>query len=281
MSAERLPDFLLGGSMRSGTTSLYDYVSQHPEVYAPSEKEPGFFEEDEHFRRGVEWYRKFFEGVDDEAVVCSFVGRVHKKEVPKRIENVLPETKIVLLLRNPIDWIYSIYHFGLQKGIWNLSSVSFGEFIRSEKHKYSKCLLERGKHIEYVERFEEEFGRSRMKCVVFEEFVEEIVGKMQEIYEFAGVSPEFSPDVEVKEATPNPRFPGLYRTAYRVWRPVKRALPNDSLLAARSAFKDLMFDEDVERREMKLEDRTYLRNYYAGPNHRLEQWLGKDLSHWT
>lgn len=110
-----LPNFLIIGSMKSATTSLWSYLRQHPDVFLPEEKEPDFFIEDRAWGRGLDWYESLFAGAEDiaargeasvnytKAHVPSFRG------VPERIATVLPDAKLIYIMRHPLERMISHY----------------------------------------------------------------------------------------------------------------------------------------------------------------------------
>ena len=133
-----LPNFLIIGVSRSGTTSLYNYLTQHPSVAPALIKEVYFF--DRSYKRGLAWYRSFFptvlekyysttvkkkEFITGEATPC-YIFHPH---VPRRVFKTIPGIKLIVLLRNPVDRAYSFYHHNLRRG---LESLSFEEAIESE-----------------------------------------------------------------------------------------------------------------------------------------------------
>jgi hypothetical protein len=274
-------DVILSGNMRSGTTSLNYYCSQHPEIYTPEEKETRFFEEDERYQKGLNEYFKFFNGYDGEETVASFVGRPYKEEVPRRIKRDLGPVQFVFVLRNPVEWVQSMYYFGINVGIFDVSRISFSEFIRSSNHKWSDIIMSHGEHLNYLRRYEDRFGPDNIQCILLEDLAERPHETMSDVYDFVGVDSGFSPNVAVRNRTQNVRLPKVHRVVQTLWTPVKSALPAGALSSVRSLVKDTLFSENAERPEMSLADRKYLNEYYADHNRRLEAWLGRDLSHWS
>src|SRR5437763_1646364 len=114
-----LPDFIILGAQRAGTTSLYEYIVDHPQVGAASKKEVHFF--DRHYTEGVNWYRAHFPPAVRRQ---RFENRTGKRfltgeaspyylahpMVPERIAAVAPDARFLILLRNPIDRALSHYY---------------------------------------------------------------------------------------------------------------------------------------------------------------------------
>ncbi|NWG72706.1 MAG: sulfotransferase [Parvularculaceae bacterium] len=111
--AGRLPEFVLVGAMKSGTTTLHEYLARHPRVFLATPKEPQFFSRDEVFARGPGWYRTLFSGARPEQL-CGEASTCYtrKLEFPRAAERLaqhLPQARLVYLLRHPVERAYSHY----------------------------------------------------------------------------------------------------------------------------------------------------------------------------
>ena len=106
-----LPNFICLGAAKSGTTTLYDILSQHPEIYTPSFKEPHFFDIVENFENGLAWYEKTYFDKSDSKIVADFTpSYFFDKHAPKRIFDSLgPKLKFLVVIRHPVDRAYSHY----------------------------------------------------------------------------------------------------------------------------------------------------------------------------
>ena len=115
---ERLPDFLCVGAQKSGTSLLYRLLNQHPEIYLAKGKEIHFFNRDENYNKGIEWYSEHFAGSED----YKRVGEVtpdynYVPTVPGRIYKTLgKDIKLIFMLRNPVDRAYSNYWMSFRRG---------------------------------------------------------------------------------------------------------------------------------------------------------------------
>ena len=136
-----MPDYIIIGAQKCGTTSLYRYLIKHPCVVPASKKEVHFF--DNHFGEGISWYRAHFP---------SFLYRYYAKQMrrqdiitgeaspyyichplaPKRISEIIPRVKLIALLRNPVDRAYSHYHHEVKNGN---ETLSFEEAIKREEER--------------------------------------------------------------------------------------------------------------------------------------------------
>ena len=135
-----LPDFIIIGTVRSGSTSLYYNICQHPCVLSASYDELGFF--DSNFHLGLNWYRSLFPTLFSKWLVkrkkqFAITGEdtpfyIWSPLVANRILKILPNVKLIVLFRNPVDRAYSNYHLGVRAGSENLS---FEDAIQFELKK--------------------------------------------------------------------------------------------------------------------------------------------------
>ena len=115
----RLPNLIVIGAMKSGTTSIHDYLNQHPDIYMSETKEIDFFIEEKNWNKGVKWYKNNF---FSNSTICgessqNYSKRHHfKPGVPKKIYELIPDTRIIYLVRDPIQRIVSHYHEALEGG---------------------------------------------------------------------------------------------------------------------------------------------------------------------
>ncbi len=143
-SQRALPDFVIFGASRCGTTSLFEYLIQHPLVVGPATKEINFAQSVHNYRRGAKWYRSWFPRTS--ALVAA--GRANGREraitgegtpnyiahprAAARLHDVVPEARLILLLRNPVDRAWSQYRWTCQRGD---ETLSFAEAVRCESER--------------------------------------------------------------------------------------------------------------------------------------------------
>ncbi|MEM9772050.1 MAG: sulfotransferase domain-containing protein, partial [Cyanobacteria bacterium P01_D01_bin.73] len=99
-----LPSFVIIGAMKGGTTSLHRYIASHPNVVTSSIKETDFFRSAKDYSKGIDWYESLFEGSGTYAFEAStnYTMRHKFPGVPERMHSVLPNAKLIYLLRDPI-----------------------------------------------------------------------------------------------------------------------------------------------------------------------------------
>lgn len=138
-SVRSLPDFIVIGGMKCASTSLWYYLAQHPNVLTAVKKEVHFFDSDSNYSKGINWYRShfplsknFISAIDSNKLIIGEAtpSYVFCPRAPKRIVEILPDVKLIALLRNPIDRAYSHYRHLVRSGRENLS---FEEAIEKER----------------------------------------------------------------------------------------------------------------------------------------------------
>lgn len=133
-SRRRLPDFIIVGAQKAGTTSLFNYMAMHPQCLPSALKEVHYF--DWNFARGENWYRMHFplaeRGHAEGPVTLCFESSpnyIFDPRVPARVSRLLPEVKLIFLLRNPVSRAYSHYQHSVRRG---RERMSFEEALSAE-----------------------------------------------------------------------------------------------------------------------------------------------------
>ena len=208
------PNFYIVGAMRSGTTSLYAYLSQHPEVFLSRTKSPHFFCQmpaarwPRPFLRLVtemparrEKYLSLYRNADGFPAIgdCS-TSYLWYPDVPAKIKAVAPAAKIIIILRDPVQRAYSHYLMEFRDGAQHLPfQDALAEDLRRPDRSLgvSSIYVERGFYItpglyaQHVRRYLQTFGKSRVKILLFEDFVRSPTAILKEVAEFleVGIAP--------------------------------------------------------------------------------------------
>ena len=176
-----LPNFMCLGAAKSGTTTLFDVLRQHPDVYMPAFKEPHFFDIPENYNNGIEWYEKnYFKNANTKVVADFTPSYFFDKEAPKRIfESLGGKVKFVVILRNPVDRAYSHY---LHSKRDDHEDLEFKEALTNESSRLNKyeengdylsylrqSYVSQGLYSEMLERYLEYFSLDNFIFIQFEE----------------------------------------------------------------------------------------------------------------
>jgi len=131
-----LPNFLIAGAAASGTSFLSSILKQHTDIYLPKEMrpEPHFFYYSDKYDRGIDWYkRKWFSEVNKQSAIGERSSSyLYHKESAKRINENLPDIKLIFVLRNPIERAWANYRYTVLSG---LEDLSFTDALETEPHR--------------------------------------------------------------------------------------------------------------------------------------------------
>lgn len=240
-----LPNFLICGAPKAGTTSLYQYLRQHPEVFMSDPKETGFFHK--HYDKGVNWFARHFEDHDgQQAIGEASVMTMPTPGAAARVAEVIPGARLIFLVRDPVERAYSDFNYNFYQG-WRDPNLSFSQLIRDGSHQFGRALIHRGRYLKHLKRFEQYFDRSQMCVLLLDELKEKRYETVRRVYQFIGVDPAFDPDVaEQHNVTQYPKSRLLYRTCRQVWQPFKKAahslLKKSSADKIRTSVRSLFFE---------------------------------------
>lgn len=270
-----LPNFLVIGAQRAGTTWLDAVLRSHPSVFMPADrKEVHFF--DRFYDRGVDWYRAFFPDRETEgfrAIGENTPAYLAYPEVPDRIERVIPDCRFIVILRNPVDRAYSEYGLAVMAGA---ESRSFEEVLDA-----NASILERGMYSKHLSRYFERFGRERVCVLICERIVNQPLALAQRLGVFLSLdASEFDTNVPRANESMIPRFP-LARSLARTFGRKLRSLGMDSLVEkAKELGLSRAFGNRGSLPKMRSETREWLREFYAPELTRLEGLLQERIPEW-
>jgi len=287
----RWPTFLIIGAGRSGTSSLYSYLGQHPEIYMSPVKEPKFFavdkediegyKHDERYVVEEQEYLQLFDAVSNERHWGEASPTyLHNEKAPRRIYDVVPDAKLIAVLRNPIDRAYS--HYGLNVRLGRREEGTFGTLVRGTTpgDPFWEKYIVPGFYHAQLRQYQEYFDEEQFSIHLFSEFVDETSRVVTELFEFLGVDPAFEPDLRVqRNASGVPRLWILYRLLEGHREPVatlKQFFP-DALRRSLAALRDRLLQD---RSGMDAETRRRLRDIYHEDVRKLQDLLGRELDHW-
>jgi len=294
-----LPNFLVVGAAKSGTTSLYAYLAQHPDVYLCPVKEPCFFSDGNPRLVRTNWeYEALFDTrTSEKAVGEASASYLYDPEAPKKINALINGVKIIIILRNPINRAYSqwgqiFYQLGYEKLSFEEAllvedtRISLGKFNEDSPFYYGFYhYFHMGLYYEQVKRYFDTFNRERVQIHIFEEFIKDPEKTCKEIFSFIGVDPGFIPLIEKHNMAASFRFGFLHKLLLSpppILSKVYQALPMRSKLfiydVARSLFRMNLQDMSRPPMEKSIRDRLMVR--YRENIHQLEGLLGRDLSLW-
>lgn len=297
-----LPNFLVIGAARSGTTALYQALAKHPEIFMSSVKEPNFFAFEEgtlDFRGpGAEFvnnsvakltdYRDLFAAAGASDAGPTVVGEasplyLFSSVAPRRIAETLGPVKLIAVLRNPTDQAFSHYLYARAQMVEPLES--FEAALAAEPQRLAanwQPLFQYSRFPRYGEqlaRFLEHFPRENVLVHLYDDFVADPEQVYRSIFAFLGVDQEFSPPTERVNRGGVPRNAGLQRLVMRptVLSPVlRKVLPE----AVRLRLRDQLSGSNLVRPPFPAQLRRRLLESFRSDIHLTEELIGRDLSGW-
>jgi hypothetical protein len=200
-----LPDFVIIGAQKGGTSFLYHLVTRHPLVEPAASKELHFFDRSELFHRGAGWYRRCFPRSEWKDGRKSITGEatpyyLFDPPVAKRMAEVVPQARLIALLRNPIDRAYSHYQMQVKRGT---ETRTFEEAIEQQGSSY----VSRGVYIDQLLRWFEFYGKEQMLILKSEDFFGLPVETLKVVLDFLDL-PDWQPDASELQQR---RHEGVYR----------------------------------------------------------------------
>ncbi|MBT3417986.1 MAG: hypothetical protein HN427_04350 [Flavobacteriales bacterium] len=195
-----LPNFFCLGAAKSGTTTLYDILRQHPEIYIPNFKEPHFFDIPENFENGLDWYARNYYKKANKKIIADFTpSYLFDENAPKRIfESLGKDMKFLVIFRNPVDRAYSHY---LHSKRDNHEIEIFEEALELEVSRLKKykdqfdylsylrhSYLQQGLYAEMIDRYLQYFSLDNFLFIHFEdEFLQDRDLTIRNILDFLKV----------------------------------------------------------------------------------------------
>ena len=157
-----LPDFLLIGTMRGGTSSLFKYLSSHPVVIPSLRKEIWYFSNDKYYQKGEKWYRAHFPTGLYKHCLESLRGRnvltfeasanyLYSPHAPELIKKTVPEARFIVMLRNPVERLYSHYQYNFRRGVEKRSLVEILEHISLHLHSGGPVMVQEAENTRAIE----------------------------------------------------------------------------------------------------------------------------------
>lgn len=266
-SQGRLPTFLIAGAMRCGTTSLNGYLRQHPQIAMSATKEVHFF--DHQFHRGLDWYRsQFTTDPAPPAVGEASPNYLFHTEAPARIADTLPDARLVIVLRNPIDRAYS--HYWLDRSLGKVT-VPFTAAIDTELAGERFTYIARGRYRQQMERLFTLVDRRQVLVETFEEMIADPGSVFASVCRFIGV-----------DDTVRPQILGESINAYTRYRSVRvRNLSKRLPRTARRAVGRLNQRPPARYEAMDPGTRQRLESVFAEANDGIDDLLGRSLPAWN
>jgi hypothetical protein len=287
----RKPNFIVGGALKAGTTAIYHYLRQHPQVFMAADKELRFFSYDEkdpwcitHPKgfpvKTFDKYLEAFSGAKDEIAIGEASPMyLHSEFAARKIRECLPDAKLIFSLRNPIDSAYSSFQmdFRVER---ETRSVEDGLGIDQPR-------VQRYRYYFHLKKWFELFPPENIKIIIFDDIVEDPASSISGIYRFLHVDESFVPEEQNVERNrggmPRNRVAGRF---YLVMQELGKLsavqrLKGISPESIRKTYKSMRDASLAEAPPLAKRVRSELTAYYAQDLRHLHSLVDVDISRWN
>jgi len=295
---KKLPNFLIVGASKSGTSSLYHYLRQHPDIYlSEKQKEGRFFSQmkdcfngpgdkvvEETVIQSLEQYAALFEGYENQKAIGDISPEYlyfHEKAIPLIKSTLGDDVRIIIILRNPVDRAFSGYTHFIRD---HRETLSFEEALQKEEERNGQNWIwawqykNSGFYFDQVKAYLDHFKQT--KIIVYDDLINHQAEVIKEICLFIGVDPEFQFDTSYKyNVSGSPKSQVLYKleTSRGLVTFIKKFLPKGLISKLK---KSLTGEKQMVRMEMKLETREELIEFFKDDIQKVQELIQQDLSHW-
>ncbi|MBE9042807.1 sulfotransferase domain-containing protein [Pleurocapsales cyanobacterium LEGE 10410] len=292
----KTPDFIIIGAAKSGTTSLYEYLCRHPQIFMCTPKEPDFFSIDANYAKGMDWYCSLF----DEASPTQTCGeasttysRWHQHpQTAERIYQALGQIKLIYIMRHPVDRAYSFYIHRF-KGSLHKPELAVSNTFEETINQQSE-FIESSYYLQQIEQYLQFFPQESLLFLLMEDLIDRPAETLNKIMTFISVDNQVDlieqekivanqagdyPEWYVKKQllTPLKAIPGVNTLTSLLPEKMKNNVYQIIKKAKYKEWKNSQFTPPP----MLPETRTMLLEHFREPNLKLARFLDRDLSHWN
>lgn len=283
------------GAQKAGTTSLYDWLGQHPEIYAPQKaKDFHFFSNDEYFKKGLaELHQRYPDYQDEEIVLHSGVNYSYFNSYTyERLLKYNSDMKVLMVLRNPVERAISAFNYFKRL---NLENRNFEKAFNLDNEKSLKdyharsnyTYVDHGFYFEQITTLRKYFPEKNFKVFIFEDMVDSKEKIYRKVLGFLDVDIQFLPDFTHENVSGQAHLDFINKI---LWNPdlkekIKRVIPYHKILSKQSRGEFFHFLDSLNTSEKKEvidkskihKVRNQLRNIYKEDVNKLEELLEIDL----
>lgn len=292
--ARRLPEFLIIGAAKSGTSSLWTLLNQHPDIFMCEPKEPQFFDEAVGWPNGIGWYESLFAPAAENQIIgeasTHYTRWPQVPRVPEKIHALLPDVKLIYVMRNPVERAFSHYVHRWTRDLHPEEpfSQTFDEFCKTD----SVCI-DSSLYFMQLEQYMAFFPKDRLLPVVFEELITSPESCLKKIFAFLGVNEDCKIDFQIPRENESKSFRYYFakskvrdrlmvspitRTALKIMPTPVKTLIYDKLLLLVECFKGKK--PSIEPIPLTDERRAELSAFFAESNRQLAETYNVDISYW-
>ena len=267
-----LPNFVIVGAPKCGTSSLAAWLRDHPDAYVVPEKELYYFTSE--WERGLDWYETCFAAEGRSAVGEATPTYLHEHRAHERMASTIPAAKLIAMVRDPVDRAYSHYwHWRERKG----EARDFESAIAPELAGQDGVYLAPGRYAEHLEALARHFPPEQLQTIVFDDLASDPHEVFRATCRFLDIDDATVPESVGSVANSFQYYYPRWLWAIFVRVRIGRLLPGR---AGAALYRAMVRTADPYP-PMAPSTRDKLAGYFAEPNAALARMLGRDLSHWT
>ena len=251
------------------------YLSAHPDVFVSADKELHFF--DDHFDRGVNWYRSQFEGVSTERAVgeASPTYYLHEEAVA-RMASVVPEARLIAMLRDPVEAAWSNYWMQRSLGHeWRPFARAVADELEGRQHRFVNYVGS-GRYVRHLEMVSRHFPREQLLVILFDDLRSDVGETFARTCRFIGVDDTVVPSDVGRIVNPSTRLRSERLRRVMLQTKAFRRVPFGLAHAI-----DRWNRREEKNPPMDAASRELLAREYADDNAALAALIGRDLSGWS
>lgn len=293
----KIPNFFIVGAPKCGTTAMNNYLNQHPDVYM-AHKELHYFGNDLQVKNRIseQEYLQHFQNATNEKIIGeASVWYLFSVTTAKEIKDFSPDAKVLIMLRNPVDVLYSLHSQHLYDG--NEDVIDFQSALALDDERKAGRNL--AKSVDFlkvpfykdsvlfsnqVQRYLDVFGRQNVHIILYEDFAKETEKTVQGVFKFLGIDTQAP--IKYNLVNPNKKIKSFYlhrlmkhppravKKIVRIVMPVRRM---------RHIIMSFLFKRNItekKREEMNPEIRSSLKQFFTNDVRSLGGLINRDLSAW-
>lgn len=288
MGLTKANTFLLG-VQKAGTTSLFDWISQHPDVFGPVHlKDFPFFSREDYYKKGSDYFAQLLgkPNIEKKITIVGATDYTKDIETLRRIYDYNSASKVILILRNPVDRAISAFKFMCQMGKEVRTNMleAFKNELQTRPADYDLCYLERGRYSEQVENVFSVFGRENSLVLLFDELANDQLNCVRKVYTFLNLSLEHIPNFTIENVTGKPRVKFINKLLFTD-KIVRKLIPGrildilvspETRTVVRRKVRLLNTKNGKDKSEISSEVTGFLVAYYAPDIKKIESILDVD-----
>lgn len=288
---KKKPNFLIIGAAKSGTTTLHAMLKKHPDIFLAEEKDFKFFDVDDNYKKGWNWYEHYFKKHTDQKIIGEANSEyLFSKKAAERIKKDFgEEVKLLAIIRSPVERSFSEF---LHQQRYGQANKSLEHYIKRKNQEFDQegndlyeTIIERSLYSKHLANYFDVFSKEKIKVVILEKMKNNPKKEINEICSFLGINEMNIEELVTANKAYSPKVkwlnnlvlqPNVYRKLFKVLIPsftVRQKI--------RDALRILNSNKIKKNQRITSAQREILENIFCGEKERLEKMLAISLKEWV